>query len=64
MSYSQTPIPFFSNKEATLDGQPLGDGEADAVAFLNRFKTNRALAHELRQRAQIANEPEDEIVFD
>lgn len=64
MSYSSTAIPFFSNKEATLDGKPLGDDKADAVAFLNRFKTNRALAHELRQRAAIANEPVDEIVFD
>ena len=64
MSYSYDQIPFFSNKEATLDGRPLGDDKADAVGFLNRFKTNRALSHELRQQSRIANEPEDIIVFD
>ena len=48
MSYAGNGrVRLFANKEYTYDGLPLGDIEHDAVEYLNKVKTKKALRHEL-----------------
>jgi hypothetical protein len=64
MSYAQTRQPFFSNPNAEYNGRRLGDETHDAVRYLNKVKTGRALTSELRSGADLSFEPELEIVID
>lgn len=64
MSYGLTRFPFFSNPNAIYRGRVLGDETHDAVRYLNKVKTGRALTSELRAGADIDFEPELEIIYD
>jgi len=48
MSYAKKRLKFFANKNAKYKGLPLGIEGYDAVEWLNRVKTGRGLAYELR----------------
>jgi len=65
MSYASTRRAFFSNPKATYRGKPLGDETHDAVRYLEKMKTTRALSWETRQNSDINPEydPNEEVVF-
>ena len=62
MAYSQTRVPFFSSTAHTYKKDLLGIEGKDAVAYLNKVKTGRALSYELRAEYDSYLIQPDEIV--
>ena len=63
MSYAQNRRPFFANPNAEYRGDVLGNETSDAVRWLNKVKTGRALTSELRAGADFKEEEQLEIIF-
>lgn len=62
MAYAQTRVPFFSTTAHKYKKDLLGIEGKDAVAYLNKVKTGRALAYELRPEYDSYSIAPDEIV--